>query len=122
VTSTCARVRLRWLVDCVPDGAPQNTSPSHTSPRGRRFVRPARFDHRDVDWTADAWSIVVAALVVEVDGPPDREGRQEAIARFLLDDTPQHWLARGRRFTLFEDRAIAEAEVTDMVPAPKATG
>ncbi len=92
-----ATVLLRWLV----------SGPSNHSPRGRRFSRPARFDHQGEDWTSNAWS-----LVVDVEGTPDAYGYQVGTVSFLMPQAPHDWLSAGKRFTLFEGGlAIAEGEI-----------
>jgi len=89
-----AKVRLHWLVE------------THTRNQEQRIVRPARFDHQGEDWKKDAWS-----LVIEAAGAPDDNGNQVGTARFLSSAAPHDWLSEGRRFTLFENKALAEGEV-----------
>lgn len=89
-----ARVLLHWLVETRPPD------------QERRIVRPARFDHQGEDWKKDAWS-----LVVEAEGRPDAHGNQVGTARFLSPDAPHDWLSEGRRFTLFENKPLAEGQV-----------
>lgn len=91
------RVLLRWLVDLQQSGQ---------SPRPRQFSTPARFDDQGEDWLKNAWS-----LVITTEGPPDADGRQSAIARFLMDDAPHEWLSEGKCFTLYGGRPLAEGVV-----------
>lgn len=92
--SSYAKVRLNWLVVAQPGKLP----------RGPEFSTPARFDHQGDDWIRDAWS-----LIIDLQGTPDAQGRQDATARFVVPDAPHDWLAPGKRFTLFEG-ALALAE------------
>ena len=80
--------RLKWKIP---------VSPGSASPRGERFVLPARFEHQNDDWTENAWS-----LVVEVASPPSADGIQTVRVRFLMPDAPEKWLASGETFSLFE--------------------
>jgi hypothetical protein len=94
------KVVLHWLVS-APDGG---------LPRGQQFSRPARFDHQGDDWTRNAWS-----LVITTEGFPDVGGRQLATAKFLASEAPHDWLSAGRRFTLFENVALAEGVVEEVL-------
>ena len=94
------RVRLRWLI----------TLPTGVLPRGTSFARPARFENQDADWKQNAWS-----LVIKADGVPDTTGQQSATARFLVDEAPHEWLSVGKRFTLYEDKALAEGVVEEIL-------
>ena len=94
------KVVLHWLVN----------TPNGTSPRGQQFSRPARFDHQGEDWIRNAWS-----LVITTEGSPDVTGRQLATAEFLMSEAPHDWLSVGRHFTLFEDVAIAEGVVEQVL-------
>ena len=82
------RARLKWRVP-IP--------PRSESPRGARFVVPARFEQQGDDWIRNAWS-----LVVETMSPPDPSGTQAVQIRFLMEDAPIEWLAPGGKFSLFE--------------------
>lgn len=72
-----------------------------TSPRGKQFVVPARFDHQGEDWTSDAWS-----LVVQSDEAISADGSQTVLVHFLMPEGPRQWLSPGRRFSLFEGRLL----------------
>lgn len=96
-----AKIALQWL---------QQGSANH-SPRGQRFVLPARFEHQGDDWMEDAWS-----LVVEVDGVPESDGKQYGIARFLMPTAPHDWLSEGKQFTIFEGKlALAHGSVVEVL-------
>lgn len=93
-----ARARLLWKIP---------TSGSVISPRGDRFVTPAKFDHQGDDWTVNAWS-----LVVESAGPVTPDGSQPVRVHFLMPDSPNDWLTPGRHFLLLEgDLQLAEGIV-----------
>lgn len=95
-----AQITLHWLAN----------NPSNHSPRGQRFSLPARFDHQNEDWTGDAWS-----LVVNVDGVPDEEGRQQGTARFLAPGAPHDWFVKGKKFALFEGpKVLAECSIVQV--------
>jgi hypothetical protein len=95
------KISLRWLVD----------APTGQSPRGQRFVRPARFEHQGQDWTSSAWS-----LCINTEGVPDAQGEQSATAKFLMDDAPHDWLSVGKRFMLYENIPLAEGVVKEIMP------
>lgn len=95
------RIQLRWLV----------TVPRGQSPRGSSFSRPARFENQGNDWTHNAWS-----LDIKVEGVPDANGQQSATAKFVATDAPHDWLSVGKRFTLYEDIALAEGVVEEILP------
>jgi hypothetical protein len=99
--SRSARVLLHWLVDATAGKEP---------PRRSGFSRPARFDHQGEDWNNNAWS-----LVIKTEGKPDTDGGQFAIVQFLMREAPHDWLAVGRRFTLFEDKPIANGLITEVL-------
>ena len=95
------KILLRWLVN----------APAGQSPRGRRFSRPARFEHQGEDWTSNGWS-----LVINTAGVPDEQGRQSATAKFLVADAPHDWLSVGKRFMLYENIPLAEGVVEEILP------
>lgn len=78
------------------------------SPRGQRFVVPAKFDHQGDDWTSNAWS-----LVVESDKAVSADGSQVVNVGFLMPEGPQQWLSSGRRFSLFEGRLLLAEGVVE---------
>lgn len=82
------RARLKWKVPIPATSA---------SPRGARFVVPARFEHQGDDWSTNAWS-----LVVETKSPPDASGVQAVEVHFLMEGAPSEWLAPGEQFSLYE--------------------
>jgi hypothetical protein len=95
-----AKIKLKWV----------QPKDAHSFPRGKRFARPARFDHQGEDYTENAWS-----LVVEVRDPIDEQGEQCGLARFLMTAAPHEWLAPRSRFTLFEgDLALATGQVEEL--------
>lgn len=88
---------LRWLVPVSKGGLV----------RGKKFIRPARFEHQDDKWTNNAWS-----LVVNVIGVPSSDGRQAATIKFLVSDAPKYWLQVGTKFILYEgDLELAEGRI-----------
>jgi len=96
-----AQITLQWL---------QQGAANH-SPRGQRFVLPARFEHQGEDWMEDAWS-----LLVEVDGVPESDGKQSGVARFLMSTAPHEWLSEGKQFTIFEgELALAHGSVVEVL-------
>jgi hypothetical protein len=95
--SHTAKILLRWV-------------DKSEVPRGQQFSVPARFAHQDENWIHNAWS-----LVITTEGQPDATGRQAGTARFLSPEAPHDWLAKGKQFTLFTSRPIAEAVVEEIL-------
>ena len=96
----CAKIALQWF---------QKGSASHSS-RCQRFVLPARFDHQGDGWKEDAWS-----LIIELEGIPNKDGRQNGLARFLMPSAPHNWLVVGAHFTIFEgELALANGKVEEV--------
>jgi hypothetical protein len=93
------RARLFWKIANPGDAI---------SPRGRRFVVPAKFAHQGDDWTSNAWS-----LVVESDKAMSADGSQVVNVGFLMPDGPRQWLSPGQRFSLYEGKLLLAEGVVE---------
>ena len=93
-----AQATLRWL---SPDEGGRSEPPT-----GPSYSTVARFKEQRVDWTTEAWS-----LVVEFEVPPN-DRQMVASVRFLVEDAPEELLHAGSEFELLEGtRLVAEGTV-----------
>lgn len=76
-------------------------------PAGPRYVAPARFLAAAAAWPDEAWSLVVDRIDLPR-GPDEWRAR----VHFLMEDAPDHLLAEGAGFELYEGkRCVAHGHV-----------
>jgi hypothetical protein len=87
------RAELQWL-------RPEEGGRS-APPPGPTYTAVARLEALADSWPGEAWSIVA-----EWHKPPDEHLRTRANMRFLLKSGPEHLLAPGSNFELYEGRRL----------------
>lgn len=78
-------------------------------PSGPKYVAPARFNVPDDQWPSEAWSLVVELIEV-LESP----SKWLAEVRFLVPEAPQHWIAAGSSFELYEGgKCVAHGKIIE---------
>jgi hypothetical protein len=86
-------VELQWL---RPEEGGRKAPPP-----GPTYTTVAKLEALADRWPDEAWSIVA-----EWGGPPNDELRTKATMRFLVEGGPEHLLAPGSNFELYEGRRL----------------
>ena len=96
-------VELQWL---GPEEGGRNTPPA-----GPQYTTVAKLEALADKWPSEAWSIVI-----EWHEPPGDDLRIEARMKFLVPDGPEHLLAPGSHFALYEGhRQVAHGRVVKAI-------